>query len=93
MKNTNEAAKGEAMNQIKSVKGETVKIGNIVYKIEQVLTIDDQRAAGRGHVVTFMEKIGSVADLILRRPNGKINFLAREYNQGAIQGVVLIVRL
>ena len=71
-----------------SNKPNQIKLNNVIYNVEKVVTNAQHLAEGRPNVVRHRNKVGIVADMILRRPKGQKLHLAYVYANGQTQYVV-----
>jgi len=65
-----------------------IKLNGTTYNVEEVITTEQHRKAGRVNLVNHRNHVGIVADLILRRPNGKKLHLAYTFANGQTQYVL-----
>jgi|TARA_R100000329_G_C7570299_1_gene201838 hypothetical protein len=65
-----------------------IKLNGTTYNVEEVVTTEQHRAEGRVNVANHRNQVGIVADLILRRPNGKKLHLAYTFANGQTQYVL-----
>ena len=65
-----------------------IKLNNVTYNVEETVTNQQHLDAGRTNLVNHRNHEGIVADLILRRPQGKKLHLAYVYANAQVSYVL-----